>query len=213
MGWFWGALDNKKPETPSDDPLRNLDPGLRDFLAKESPVKYSSTNPPAPSQTPATPAPQPEQHPQPATKALESDTDTAPNVPPQSLFKDGRYASLWATYQPLAEIEAVTKTDAEKIDDILQGYKERKAQIGRAALENCALEQWDVNECFRSGSWAGKLTMCRAENKKFERCYMVQAVCLHIYPMIALFKLPLDIANPSEISQSIGISIDIRQAT
>ena len=70
------------------------------------------------------------------------------------------------TYQPQNQVEAEGKSDQEKINDVLEGYNYRKAEIGRAALENCALEQWDVNECFRSGGWHSRLTMCRAENKK-----------------------------------------------
>lgn len=61
---------------------------------------------------------------------------------------------------------------------MLEGYNQRKAGIGRAALENCALEQEDVNECFRNGGVKARLTMCRAENRKLDRCYTVQAVCV-----------------------------------
>jgi hypothetical protein len=177
MGWFWGASDSNGSNSSEEDPLRNLDPTLRDFLAKESPVKYSSSNPPAQAQAAPTPAPQPEHHSTPKQQTSESGTDTASQVPPQSLFKDGRYAHIWSTYQPQAEVEAAFKSDAEKINDVLEGFKHRRAEIGRAALENCALEQWDVNECFRNGGIATRVTMCRAENRKFERCYTVQAVC------------------------------------
>jgi hypothetical protein len=176
MGWFWGASDSNGSNPSSEDPLRNLDPTLRDFLAKESPVKYSSSNPPAQAQAAPIPSHQPEHHSTPKQQSLESGTDTASQVPPQSIFKDGRYSHIWSTYQPQAEVEAAFKSDAEKINDVLEGYKHRKAEIGRAALENCALEQWDVNECFRNGGIASRLTMCRAENRKFERCYTVQAV-------------------------------------
>lgn len=177
MGWFWGPSDSKGSGPSSDDPLRNLDPTLRDFLAKESPVKYSSTNPPVSSQATPTTASQREEQSAPRQQSSESDAEAGSRVPPQSLFKDGRYDHLWSTYQPQAEVETAFKSDAEKISDILEGYKERKAEIGRAALENCAMEQSDVNECFRSGGVVARLTMCRAENRKFERCYMVQAVC------------------------------------
>jgi len=52
MGWFWGS-SSSGDGNKSQDPLRGLDPSLRDFLAKESPVKYSSSDPPPP------PAPKP----------------------------------------------------------------------------------------------------------------------------------------------------------
>jgi hypothetical protein len=187
MGWFWGISEDDKASSSQQDPLRNLDPGLRDFLAKESPIKYSSSNPPA---TPTTP--QRQSRPlesKPVQSAKETSTGSTPKVPRESLFKDGRYAHLWSTYKPQNEVENEAKSDAEKINDVLEGYKYRKAEIGRAALENCALEQWDVNECFRSGGIKQRLTMCRAENKKFERCYLMQAVSL-IFPalMISFFE-------------------------
>ena len=178
MGWFWGGPNDNKPQSSSENPLNNLDPSLRDFLAKESPAKYSSTNPPASSQTPYTSQPSSEQ-PSTAQSQPENATEDGSKVPPQSLYKDGRYAHLWSTYVPQNEVESSSKSDAEKINDVLEGYKQRKAEIGRAALENCALEQWDVNECFRGGRWASRLTLCRAENRKLERCYLMQAVRLH----------------------------------
>jgi hypothetical protein len=175
MGWFWGSSDSNDGNK-SQDPLRDLDPSLRDFLAKESPVKYSSSNPTvAPASVPA-PTPSPASKPIAPEHTTEEGSE--PKVPPQSLFKDGRYAHLWKTYQSQAETEAAGKSDQEKINDVLEGYKYRKAEIGRAALENCALEQWQVNECFRNGGWASRLTICRTENRELERCYLMQSVYL-----------------------------------
>jgi hypothetical protein len=177
MGWFWGSSDNNDGNK-SQDPLRDLDPSLRDFLAKESPVKYGSSNPPAaPKSAVAPTSPTGTKYAAPQSSAAE---ETVSKVPAQSLYKDGRYAHLWRTYQSQAEAEAESKSDAEKIADVLEGYKYRKAEIGRAALENCALEQWQVNDCFRNGEWASRLTMCRTENRELERCYLMQAVCLRV---------------------------------
>jgi hypothetical protein len=173
MGWFWGSSDSKDGDK-SQDPLRDLDPSLRDFLAKESPVKYGTSNSPAASQP--VPAAKPSPQSRPTDPAPGSQEDTEPKVPPQSLFKDGRYAHLWKTYQSQSQTEAESKSDQEKINDVLEGYKYRKAEIGRAALENCALEQWQVNDCFVNGGWASRLTMCRTENRELERCYTMQAV-------------------------------------
>ena len=173
MGWFWGSSnDDGKPQ----DPLRNLDPGLREFLAKESPVKYSPSNAPAPVAQSKAPTAKPKEALTSIPPEAKPLADGEDRVPPQSLYKDGRYAHLWKTYQSQSDVENQNKSDQEKINDVLEGYKYRKAEIGRAALENCALEQWDVNECFRSGDWASRLTMCRAENRKLERCYLMQAV-------------------------------------
>lgn len=170
MGWFWGSNSTAtKPDNPPKA-VKDLDPELRDYLKKQSPADYTSSAP--------TPAPEPRQKYADQLAALtpapQAKSETG--VPPQSLFPDGRYAHLWKTYTPLAEVEAAYKTEQEKILDIIDGYKERKAQIGRAALENCSLEQIAVSDCFRFGGWKSRMTMCRAESKKFENCYMMQAV-------------------------------------
>jgi hypothetical protein len=181
MGWFWGSSSSEdtRDGNNSKDPLRNLDPNLREFLAKESPVKYSSSNPPA-TASPAAPAPQSVHKSTSTAPATTSNEPAGPKVPPQSLYQDGRYADLWKTYQSQHDVEEQGKSDQEKINDVLEGYKHRKAEIGRAALENCALEQWQVNDCFRNGGWSSRLTLCRAENGEFERCYLMQAVC-HLF--------------------------------
>jgi hypothetical protein len=174
MGWFWGPSD-ENVSNKAKDPLRDLDPSLRDFLAKESPVKYDTSNPPSPPK-PAAEVPKVSQDRSSTGQVPTSEKDSTPKVPPQSLYKDGRYAHLWKTYESQGEVEAANKSDQEKISDVLEGYKYRKAEIGRAALENCAMEQWDVNDCFRNGGWSSRLTLCRDENRKLERCYLMQAV-------------------------------------
>jgi len=185
--------------------LRNLDAELRDFLTKESPVKYGHSNPPAST----VPAPPSVNH---GTQAIESnkaetasaqaDADEGLKIPQQSLYKDGRYAYLWKTYQSPADLDAVAKSDQEKINDVLEGYRARKAEIGRAALENCALEQWQVNECFRSGDWTSRMTMCRKENKELERCYMMQAKFLKALGYLSTFD------RPSEVDERIQMHAD-----
>lgn len=166
MGW-WDTL--WASNASADDPLRNLDPKLREFLAKESPVKYNISND---LEKPADSAPP---IPKPTTEGGgERNNSSKPMVPKESQFQDGRYAHLWKSYRPLAEIEAETKTDHEKLMDVLEGYKERKAQIGRAALENCALEQVDWRSCMTNPSLSERMTMCRDQVRKFERCYMTQ---------------------------------------
>jgi hypothetical protein len=166
MGWFWGSSDDKDANSPSPDPLRGLDPSLRDFLKKESPVKYeAAASAPSQSAQQSSPAPQREEN-------------AGPAVPAQSLYKDGRYAHLWQTYRPQSEIEAEGKSDQEKTLDVLEGYKHRRAEIGRVALENCALEQLEVSDCFRKGTFSAFTTMCKAENRRFTRCYEMQAVSI-----------------------------------
>ncbi|KAI1109397.1 hypothetical protein F5Y14DRAFT_432661 [Nemania sp. NC0429] len=166
MSW-WDSLwaSNKS----ADDPLRKLDPKLREFLKKESPVKYNPGNAPPPETSPVSAASIPKEGAEPGTGS-----ESKPVAPKESQFQDGRYAHLWKSYRPLAEIEAETKSDHEKLMDILEGYKDRKAQIGRAALENCALEQVDWRTCMSNPSFSERMTMCRQQVKKFERCYMTQ---------------------------------------
>ena len=166
MGWFDSWFGG---ESTGADPLAKLDPKLRDYLRRESPIKYTTEEEQHQTQNP------PEQ----AEKQPHQDpaTDNKPLAPPKSFFPDGRYAHLWKTYRPLAEIEAETKTDHEKLMDVLDAYKGRKAQIGRAALENCADEQMDWAACMKGGEWTDRMTMCRKQVQRFERCYMTQSVC------------------------------------
>lgn len=179
MGWLWGKSD--PPKSSDNDPLRDLDPSLRDFLSKESPVKY----------TPAPPPPAPTQEPTPSTTTPAPKAEpTAPAVPSESLYPDGRYAHLWSTYKPLSVVEAESKSDQEKLLDILEGYKERRAQIGRAAVENCVEEQMAVNDCYEKGRWRDRLTMCRAENRAFERCYVMQSRFLKALGYLSTYSRP-----------------------
>ncbi|KAI0415886.1 hypothetical protein F5X98DRAFT_376267 [Xylaria grammica] len=182
MGW-WDSL--WASSTSADDPLRKLDPKLREFLEKESPIRYNSNEA---SQNPADPTS--------SIPRAETDSEggagskNEPAVPRESQFQDGRYAHLWKSYRPLAEVEAETKSDHEKLMDILEGYKERKSQIGRAALENCALEQVDWRTCMSNPSWSERMTLCRDQVKKFERCYMTQTRLLKALGYLSTFDQP-----------------------
>ncbi|KIN02387.1 hypothetical protein OIDMADRAFT_162548 [Oidiodendron maius Zn] len=194
MGWFWGSPSDGE-SNGAKDPLRDLDPSLKAFLAKESPVKYNTTSSSPSATLAAAPIPQPASSsqsttatsPSPASQQTESPTPSA------SLFPDGRYAHLWKTYTPQTEVEASGKSDQEKINDVLEGYNQRKAEIGRAALENCALEQGDVNECFRTGGVRARLTMCRAENRRLDRCYVMQAKFLRALGYLSTYDRPPEV--------------------
>ncbi|OTB05619.1 hypothetical protein M426DRAFT_319610 [Hypoxylon sp. CI-4A] len=169
MGW-WDSIWSSSAS--SDDPLRKLDPKLREFLERESPVKYSAAQQQQvakEAQAAAAAAAAAE-----AKRQAEEQANSTSLVPKESQFQDGRYAHLWKTYKPLAEIEAETKSDHEKLMDVLEGYKERKNQIGKAALENCALEQVDWRQCMTNPSVTERMTMCRTQIRKFEKCYMTQ---------------------------------------
>ena len=173
MGWFDGWFG--PTGASQSDPLRKLDPKLREFLEKESPVKYSPAE--ATPQQSATAPTIPERNrvdvSQPAAAAPQE-----PVVPRESIYQDGRYAHIWKTYRPQAAIEAESKSDHEKLMDVLDGFKDRKVEIGKAALENCALEQEDWRDCMTNGSAMERFTMCREKVMRFEKCYEQQAVRL-----------------------------------
>lgn len=176
MGWFWDT----KPDANAGDATRNLDPSLKDFLNKQTPSQHgeaSTTS--ASSRQQAAPPPterttqitQNARNPQNATT-----TQTEPStVPSESLFPDGRYAHLWKNYETESGVRAKSQTNQGKIVDVLETIKDRKAAIGRAALENCVEEQMAERECYRSGAWKDRLLMCREQNRAFSRCYSMQS--------------------------------------
>ncbi|UNI23447.1 hypothetical protein JDV02_009265 [Purpureocillium takamizusanense] len=167
MGWLPSIFGGEKPA----DPLGKLDPKLREFLERESPVKYTPNEPTA-TTPPSTSPPQTQQH---DKKPIATPEVKKPAVPSASLYQDGRYAHLWKNYRPLAQVESDSATDHDKLMGVLEDFKERKAAIGRAALENCAMQQEEWVNCMRSGSWEDQLQMCRHQVRRFERCYTMQS--------------------------------------
>ncbi|KAG9855334.1 hypothetical protein KCU98_g2926, partial [Aureobasidium melanogenum] len=172
MGWFWGSNNNSE----SKDALKNLDPSLREFLDKESKTRQQQQQQ------------QPTQLAQDTTPSYRSQIGIAEDpsqptqsqtnenaAPPQSLFQDGRYAHLWKNYRPQEEIEQASRSESEQLADVIDTYNDRKARVARAALENCALEQWAEHECFEAGGIRAKLYLCKEETRSFNRCYSMQA--------------------------------------
>lgn len=165
MGWFWGN-SNK------DDPVNKLDPGLRDYLQRETPSQdyaptaqtQESKHVNASSQTPQSIFP-------------DGTDPSKPAVPSASLFPDGRYAHIWENYKPPSDPEEVGVRSVERV---LDKYKDRKDSVQRAAMENCAIEQEELAHCFRTGTWQDQLrarvTLCSRENSTFARCFTTQAV-------------------------------------
>ncbi|KAG9187775.1 hypothetical protein G6011_05646 [Alternaria panax] len=181
MGWLWGSGDSPNGQD-------QLDPSLRDFLKKEAPTHPKPSLPPAPQEKPA--------ESQTPTQSL-SQTQTGPEkpfVPPQSQFQDGRYADLWKNYTPQNVIDDRGKSEQDRLRDLVDAYNDRKASIGRVAMENCALEYMEQFECFRHPkSWWSAGTMCIAESRKFNRCYDVQSKFLK-----ALGYMTMDERSPEE---------------
>ena len=173
MGWWPSFLGGTK----SSDPFTSLDPNLREFLEKESPVKYNNQQGANPAEKAAQqPSPSSKSQRQNASSAIAETAQSPAGVPAESLYQDGRYAHLWKGYRPQAEIEEANATEHDKMMSVLEGYNARKTAIGRAALENCAIQQEDWVNCMKSGSWEGRLTMCKDQVRKYERCYTMQHV-------------------------------------
>lgn len=191
MGWFWGSSDEASTST-SGDAYNKLDPALREFLDKESPVRYRPSAAAAnsttaesqdsyrsqigiakPEASSASSSPTTIATSTPTTTTQSTSPSTA--VPNESLYPDGRYAHLWKNYQPLSTYETTQRSDQDQLNDVIEAYNERKASIGRAAVENCVLEQMAEHDCFARGGMHAKMTMCRAENKVFNRCYTMQS--------------------------------------
>ncbi|KAK3702420.1 hypothetical protein LTR37_014886 [Vermiconidia calcicola] len=184
MGWFWDSKPSQS--STGDEAYSKLDPTLRDFLDKESSSQQASQTPIPESR---------ERAPRSAdgapttyrsqiginTPGLSVENQNSippenqPAVPPESLYQDGRYAHLWKTYRSQSSIDATSKTDQDRLLDVVDAYRDRKAAIGRAALENCVMEQIAEKDCFAGGGWKKYMGMCRTENKAFNRCYTMQS--------------------------------------
>lgn len=180
MGWLWGSSGEGE-----SDPTKKLDSGLRDFLDQET-TKHDDSEARSTVQRSAAPRSHDA-----ASNTFRSQLglaepgldqkhqNSAPSdraeVPPEALYQDGRYAHLWKNYRPQTEVESAGKSDQDRLADVIASFKDRKAEIGRAALENCADFQLAERECLTNGSWMKKMTMCREEGKAFNRCYTMQA--------------------------------------
>ncbi|RAK80489.1 uncharacterized protein BO72DRAFT_475112 [Aspergillus fijiensis CBS 313.89] len=179
MGWFWGGSNQ-------DDPVKKLDPELRDFLEHEAPKKYVPTNALPSVHEPSKTV---EKTPVSPPSSESASTPSEPSVPNASLFPDGRYAHLWKTYKPPQEKEQSEMKTAERV---IEKYKQRGDTVHRAAMENCALEQEDWANCFRTGNWQKQLkaraTMCSEENSKFSRCFTTQAKFLQALGYASSFE-------------------------
>ncbi|POS87212.1 hypothetical protein EPUL_002257 [Erysiphe pulchra] len=206
MGWFWSPPE-KNPGSDSD-PLRNLDPSLREFLKKESPVKYGSNDISSKellsspiSQSPGNTASSPLNSSE-DTKFKQKTNSSSPSSSLPLVYKDGRYNHLWKSYQSPEEVDRHMKSDQEKIDEILEGFKYRRAEIGKAALENCALEQAALSDCWTHGSAKSRLTLCRDENKAFNRCHTMQSKFLKALGYLSTFD------RPAEVNEQIQMHAD-----
>lgn len=183
MGWLWGGGNSSNGQD-------ELDPSLRDFLKKEAPTGPKPSLPSAPKEKPVDPSASKQPPPQSQTPSRPE----TPFVPPQSQFQDGRYAHLWKDYTPQDILNDRGKTEQDRLRDLVDAYNDRRASVGRVAMENCALEYLEQFECFRHPkTWWSKGTMCNAESRKFNRCYEIQSKFLK-----ALGYMTMDARSPEE---------------
>ncbi|KAE8354006.1 hypothetical protein BDV28DRAFT_132053 [Aspergillus coremiiformis] len=167
MGWFWGNANQ--------DPVKKLDPGLREYLEQEAPKKkyVPSTSVPS-AHGPSKPVDS-QAHPSKQPAATEDNENSKPSVPSASLYPDGRYAHLWKTYEPPSDYGV----EVQGASRVIEKYKSRNDTVHRAAMENCALEHEDLTLCFQNGNLQKRLmsrmTMCAEQNGKFSRCFTTQA--------------------------------------
>ena len=181
MGWLWGSNNSSNGQ-------EQLDPSLRDFLKNEAPTGQRPSLPAAPPKEKPADAATPQSQPQAPTEPQK------PFVPPQSQFQDGRYAHLWKDYTPQDVLLDRGKSEQDRLRDLVDAYNDRKASVGRVAMENCALEYLEQFECFRHPTtWWSAGTMCIAESRKFNRCYDMQSKFLK-----ALGYMTMDARSPEE---------------
>ncbi|KAH7119938.1 hypothetical protein B0J11DRAFT_72571 [Dendryphion nanum] len=159
MGWIWG--DNESSVNHS-----KLDPSLQDFLDKEAPSGQKPFLPSKPTQKTTEPEKSP--------TTVITEASSKPTVPPQSQFQDGRYADIWKGYEPQHVVEDRGKSEQDKLRDIVDAYNDRKGEIGRVAMENCAFEYMAQYDCWKSPTLKQMATVCYTESRKFNRCYDIQ---------------------------------------
>lgn len=173
MVWpFTSYTPSESTKAKNADPYSKLDPSLRKFLDRESPASYDPSKPPErelTSREKVNIAPKPKQ----STQPNQTDQLNRPAVPTSALptlFPDGRYAHIWKNYRPQTAVDAETKTDQEKLDDVLQSFQDRKNAISAASLENCAAINVTLDECFRKPNLVQRTTLCRTETRALNRC-------------------------------------------
>ncbi|CCG82801.1 Putative uncharacterized protein [Taphrina deformans PYCC 5710] len=58
----------------------------------------------------------------------------------------------------------------EELSRVISSSKSRKAQINAGAMFNCAIAEYELNECFTSGSWWDKSKLCEPQKNAFWDC-------------------------------------------
>ncbi|QDS69088.1 hypothetical protein FKW77_010107 [Venturia effusa] len=180
MVWPWGS------DSKDSNEVKNLDPSLKQLLDNQkSKPTIAPPKPATPWLDQATSSPKLSK-----TTATTAAVDPTPKVPPQSQFQDGRYADLWKNYKPLAQVEDATKTDQQRMRDLMEDQESKKAFLGMMALENCAMEQWAEHECLTGAASVSRALLCRAESRAFSRCFETQSKLLKALGYMSVVDQP-----------------------
>lgn len=182
MGWLWTSNGDGK-DIVENDPVKSLDNDLKEYLKQASSDRYRPGES-SDGELLSTNAPD-------AERALVSGPELVTTVsqeqrgqsasqrpsgaPRESLYSDGRYADLWKTYESYNSISDKFATDQDRLRAIVEQHSDRRHEIGRTALENCANEQIEVQDCYKYGTWWDIMSICKKENRAANRCYEMQA--------------------------------------
>lgn len=58
----------------------------------------------------------------------------------------------------------------DELEEMILKTKSRKAQVNAGALFNCALAEFELNQCFLTGSWWDKSQLCEVQKGAFWGC-------------------------------------------
>lgn len=79
-----------------------------------------------------------------------------------------------------SESPSQATSEPSNAERVIDHFKRRKESLNDAALENCAEEHEALTLCFKTGGLGDKIwsrvTLCKAENEQFSRCYTMQSV-------------------------------------
>lgn len=68
----------------------------------------------------------------------------------------------------------------DELSELVHNVKSRKSQVNAAAVFNCALAEYEVNQCFTTGSWWDKSKLCDVQKAAFWKCLEGNKKALYI---------------------------------
>ncbi|EPS42196.1 hypothetical protein H072_3847 [Dactylellina haptotyla CBS 200.50] len=171
MGWLWSSSgsssDGDKPKTQDTrTAISNLDPSLQDYFKSSTPKDKPTIPAPEPEQLPTPTILSPEENGRPRESVRREYAET-PAPHSRSSYGD-RYADYWATYKG----SEGTKVDSNdmRMRDFVNGWKQMRQNISAAASENCSIEEIELHDCYRNGTWSQRVRMCTEQSQKLSKC-------------------------------------------